>query len=679
MNDKLKQIRNIGVIAHIDAGKTTVTERMLFVAGRSFKMGEVHDGQAVMDWMDQERERGITITAAATSFSWRQAEIHLIDTPGHVDFTVEVERSLRVLDGAVVVLDAVAGVEPQTETVWRQADRWEVPRLVFVNKMDRPGADYARVISDLREHFGAQAMLPIQWPLGQGEDLRGVVDLLGGQTLEYPDPQDPRMVIATAGLDAEMAARRAELIEAVANLDDQLADAWLSGREPTQGQLTAALRRATLAGTGVPVLCGAALGNVAVSPLLDAIVDFLPSPLDVPAVQGHHPKTHAAEERHPDVDAPLCALAFKVSALDEGRRFVFLRIYAGSLAEGDEVYNASRQVSERITRLVLLHAAQKTRVPRVDAGQICAVTGLKKTMTGDTLADARHPIVLEPLEPHLAVVSQAIEPETNKDRDALVEALQRLVDEDPTLHLHEDAQTGELVLGGMGELHLDVVVERLRRETGLTVRSGRPQVMLQETVTRAGQARGVLERHGEGGDLFGAVEVRVEPLPRGAGVTFAVDPALTDRHFSQGELPALCRQGALDALRAGVVAGYPLTDVAVTLRSAVWRDGESKAIAYQAATAKAVRDACLAASPVLLEPVVALEISVPVDFLGDTLAAVASRGGDVLDVRDLPSGARAVMAEAPLRRMFGFATELRSHTQGRAGYTMRFARHDAAH
>ncbi len=675
---KLQAIRNIGVIAHIDAGKTTVTERLLFCAGRSFKMGEVHDGQAVMDWMPQERERGITITAAATSFAWRDSEIHLIDTPGHVDFTIEVERSLRVLDGAVAVFDAVAGVEPQSETVWRQADHYAVPRIAYVNKMDRTGADFVAVLASLRSHFADQQFAALQWPIGEGEDFDGVYDLLGQQALRWADPEDPRAVTTSMGLPAEIEVHRTALIELLANHDDALAEVWLLGQEPKLTELMRALRTATLAGQLVPVLCGAALRNQGITPLLDAVVDFLPSPLDVPPVHGTHPHTHAAEVRHADSEGPLCALAFKVSALDEGRRFVFLRIYSGTLSEGDEIWNASRQVHERITRLVLLHAAQKTRVQTLGAGHICAVAGLKKTMTGDTLADVRHPIVLESLEAYEAVVSQAFEPQRHADREALLGSLAQMADEDPTLRVREDTQTGEILVSGMGELHLEVAADRLQREHNLAVRIGKPQVLLREAITMAAQAQGVFERSSDAGEMYGSVVLRVEPLPRGQGVEFRIDPLVTDKRFNQGEVPALCRQGAENALSGGALQGYPLGDVRVTLLAATWKDGASKPAAYEVAAGRAVRAACEQAGAILLEPIMAIEVAVPVDFLGEALATLSARHGQVHNVVELASSARQVVAEAPLRQMFGYATELRSATQGRATFTMRFARYDQA-
>ncbi|MBI5608275.1 MAG: elongation factor G, partial [Deltaproteobacteria bacterium] len=482
----------------------------------------------------------------------------------------------------------------------------------------------------------------------------------------------------TPGLPPEQEARRAELVELLANGDDALADAWLQGREPELAELLAALRKGTLAGQLVPVLAGAALRNQGIPPLLDAVVDFLPSPLDVPPVPGHHPRTQAAEERRADSEGPLCALAFKVSALDEGRRFVFLRIYSGTLSEGDEVWNASRQVHERITRLVLLHAAQKNRVQSLGAGHICAVAGLKKTMTGDTLADVHHPIVLELLTAYEAVISQAFEPQRHADRDALLEALARMADEDPTLRVREDAQTGEILVSGMGELHLEVAADRLQRENNLAVRIGKPQVLLREAITGAARAHGVFERTSEQGDLFGAVEVRVEPLPRGQGNEFHIDSGVTDKRFNQGEVAALCRQGALGALNGGALQGYPLGDVRVTLLGATWKDGLSKPAAYEVAAGRAVRAACEQAGPILLEPIMAIEVSVPVDFLGEALATLAARRGQVRDVVDAPANARLVQAEAPLRQMFGYATELRSATQGRATFTMRFDRYDQA-
>ncbi len=683
----LRMVRNLGIMAHIDAGKTTVSERLLFVAGRSYRMGEVHDGEAVLDWMPQERERGITITSAATSMGWRDHELHLIDTPGHVDFTVEVERSLRVLDGAVAVFDAANGVEPQSETVWRQADRWQVPRIAFANKMDRVGADFAKTLASLRQHFGAspqgKKIAAVQWPLGSEGDLQGCADLVHRRQLRFPDEEDPRVVTEEPGLTADQEQRRQELIEVLADADEAVADAYLEGRDLDPSELSQAIRRATIAGQFVAVLCGSALRNCGIPPLLDAICAWLPSPLDVPAIAGVHPRSGETERRPADAQGPLCALAFKVSALDEGRRFVFLRLYSGTLREGDEVWNPARGVSEKVSRLLLLHAVQKTRVISVAAGQICAVMGLKKTMTGDTLADTHHPLILETLTDYEPVISQAIEPAALKDREGLIEALAKLTDEDPTLRSGEDKETGELILSGMGELHLEVAVDRLRRTFGLDVRAGKPQVMLRETVGKTAEATGTFERHlaerhGEEVQLFGSVRVRVEPRPRGAGFEFAVDAGLLDRHFQQGETAQACRQGAHDAMQAGVVEGYPLDDLRVTLLEGHWRDGQSRPMAYQIATAKAVREAVLKAGPVMLEPIMAIEVTAPAEYLGDALATLSSRRGVVSDVLERAAGLRVVQAEAPLRQMFGYASELRSQTQGRASFSMHFARFDRA-
>lgn len=683
----LRLVRNLGIMAHIDAGKTTVSERLLFVSGRSYRMGEVHDGEAVLDWMPQERERGITITSAATSMTWRDHELHLIDTPGHVDFTVEVERSLRVLDGAIAVFDAANGVEPQSETVWRQADRWQVPRIAFANKMDRVGADFAKTLAALREHFGVgtegKKIAAVQWPLGSEADLEGCADLVKRRQLRFPDEDDPKVMIEEPGLTSDQERLRQELIEVLADVDDAVADAYLEGRDLPPAELSQAIRRATVAGRFVPVLCGSALRNCGIPLLLDAICDWLPSPLDVPAITGVHPRTGETEARPPDPHGPLCALAFKVSALDEGRRFVFLRLYSGTLREGDDVWNPARGVSEKVARLLLLHAVQKTRVASVAAGQICAVMGLKKTMTGDTLADVHHPLVLEAMTGYEPVITQAIEPAALKDREGLIEALGKLTDEDPTLRSGEDKETGELILSGMGELHLEVAVDRLRRTYGLDVRAGKPQVMLRETISKIAEATGtferhVVERHGEDAQLFGSVRVRVEPRPRGAGFEFALDPGIVDRHFQQGETSQACRQGAHDAMQAGVVEGYPLDDLQVTLLEGFWKEGQSRPMAYQIATAKAVREAVLKAGPVMLEPIMAIEVLVPADYLGDALATLSSRRGVVSDVLERGAGLRAVQAEAPLRQMFGYSSELRSQTQGRATFSMHFARFDRA-
>ena len=504
---RMRAIRNIGIMAHIDAGKTTLTERLLFVAGRTHKMGEVHEGFAVMDWMELERERGITITSAVTRLEWRGHELHLIDTPGHVDFTIEVERSLRVLDGAVAVFDAAHGVEPQSETVWRQANRYRVPRIAFANKMDRVGADLGLTLASLRHHFPDHAVAAVQRPLGAEAAFTGFEDLVARRTVRFLDAEDPRAFAAEPGISAAGEADRQALLAALADHDEAAADAVLSDRDLDEGALRAAIRRATLSGRFVPLLCGSALRNKGIPQVLEAVCDYLPSPLDVPPPVGVHPDTGEEERRPADEAAPLLALAFKVSLLDEKRRYVFLRVYSGRIAEGDAVWNASQRTFEKVGRVLLMHAAQKERVPFLGAGQLFAVIGLKTTRTGDTLTDKGHPLLLERLSSYDPVISEAIEAPSQKERDLLLEALARIADEDPTFRSGEDPDTGQLLVSGMGELHLEVVAERLRREFGLAVRTGQPQVLLREAITSPASAEATFQRTLEDEEIFGQVSV----------------------------------------------------------------------------------------------------------------------------------------------------------------------------
>ncbi|HTT70356.1 MAG TPA: elongation factor G [Anaeromyxobacteraceae bacterium] len=675
---RIRAIRNLGIMAHIDAGKTTVTERLLFVAGRTHKMGEVHEGQAVMDWMELERERGITITSAVTSFGWRGHDLHLIDTPGHVDFTIEVERSLRVLDGAVAVFDAAHGVEPQSETVWRQADRYHVPRIAFANKMDRVGADFAATLASLRARFPGKVIAPVQRPTGVESAFTGFEDLLARRRLHFTDPEDPRAFAAEEGLSPEGEDDRRRLVEAVADLDDRVAELVLGDREVDEASLRAAVRRATLAGRLVPLLCGSALRNKGIPQLLDAVCDYLPSPLEVPAPTAAHPGSGAEEAPGADEQARLLALAFKVSLLDEKRRFVFLRLYAGRIAEGDEVWNATLGKPERVARVLLMHAAQKTRVPAVGAGQICAVLGLRETRTGDTLSDRDHPLVLEPISGYDPVISQSIEPATQGEREALLEALARVADEDPTFRFGEDKDTGQLLISGMGELHLEVAAERLRREFRLGVRTGRPQVLMRETLTAEAEAESTFERALEEDRIFAMVAVRVGPRPRGEGFRFEIAPEVAALAFMRPEVREFVLQGAREAAEAGALEGHPLQDVAVTLTAASWREGHSKPFAYKIATADAVRAAAARAKPVLLEPFARVEVVLPAEHLGDVIASLDRRRGTILDVAEGGLAEKTVTSEAPLRRMFGYATELRSLTRGRAVFTLRFERYDVA-
>jgi elongation factor G len=640
-------------------------------------MGEVHEGAAVMDWMDLERERGITITSAVTSFEWRGHELHLIDTPGHVDFTVEVERSLRVLDGAVAVFDAVNGVEPQSETVWRQADRWRVPRIAFANKMDRVGADFAATLASMRSHFPDHVIVGVHRPIGAEAAFAGLEDLVARRRIRFPDPEDPRAAEIEEGLSPEGEADRLALVHALADLDDAIAEDVLADRDPGEAALRAAVRRATVSGRLVPLLCGSALRNKGVPQVLDAICDYLPSPLDLPPVTGVNLRT-GAEEVHPaDDKSPLLALAFKVSLLDEKRRHVFLRVYSGRIAEGDEVWNADLGKPEKVARVLLMHAVQKRRMPSLGAGQIFAVVGLKETRTGDTLSDPAHPLRLGGISSYEPVLSQAIETASLKDRDLLLEALARVADEDPSFRYGEDAETGQLLVSGMGELHLEIVAERLRREFGLAVRTGQPQVLLREALTATAEGEGTFRREIEDEPVFGRVTVRVAPLPRGSGSRFRLAPEVEALPFLREEVRRLVEEGAREAAEGGVLEGWTLQDVDVEVTGLEWREGESRPFAYKVAAADAVRAAAARAGPVLLEPIVRLEVLTPADTLGAVMNGLDARRGTILDVAERGAVAKVVQCEAPLRRMFGYATELRSATQGRAVFTMRFDRFDA--
>ncbi len=679
MDDKggkkhLERIRNIGIIAHIDAGKTTVTERLLFVTGRTYKMGEVHDGEAVMDYLVQEQERGITITSAVTAFSWRGVEIHLIDTPGHVDFTVEVERSLRVLDGAVVVFDGVHGVEPQSETVWHQADRYRVPRIAFVNKMDRVGADFDASLRSMRSRF-PQKVVPVQWPVGAESSFQGVVDLLRLRTLRWigDDPRDTQVEDGVPpDLADEVSAAREDLVSGVAELDDALADRYLAGETIGAEDLAPAIRRLTLQGRLVPVLCGAALRNKGIPPVLDAIVDYLPAPAEVEPIRGTHPRTGEPEVRPHDPNGPLCALAFKVQVLEEGRRMTYLRLYSGYFDEKAEVFNATRGVREKVSRIFWMHAKERKRVEVARAGEIVGVLGLKVTGTGDTLCDPAHPVVLEPIGAYEPVISVAVEPESRTDKERLDQTLQRIADEDPTFRVREDPETGQTVMSGMGELHLDIVADRVRRDFGVPVRTGRPQVVYAETVTRPAEAAGVCEIEAEDTKVFVRLVLSVEPAPRGAGASCEVAPGVV----APGAWLEAARAGVLESLRGGVLHGWPLTDVRAVVKTLEQREGFAcDETAVKIAAMNAVKSACEAAGAARLAPIGAIEVICPAEFMGEVLGSLQARHGviEALEDRDV---IKVIRATAPIERMFGYATELRSLTQGRGTFSMRFARYD---
>ena len=663
----IERVRNIGIIAHIDAGKTTVTERVLFHTGRTYKIGEVHEGTAVMDWMAQERERGITITAAATTCSWNDHRINIIDTPGHVDFTVEVERSLRVLDGGVVVFDAVHGVEPQSETVWRQADRYSVPRVCFVNKMDRIGADFWRTIDMIRERLEAHP-IPIQIPAGIEADFEGVIDLIEQTMISFPSETEQITGEIPSELKAEAATQRERLIELTAEVDDQLMISFVEGHEVTPTELKKALRRATLASKATPVLCGAALRNKGITPMLDAVIDYLPSPVDVPPIVGINPKTDAQEERAADDDEPFCALAFKIVSDPYVGRLAYFRIYSGQATEGAWIMNTTHGRKERFGRLLRMHADKREDISDVYAGDIAAAIGLKNTFTGDTLCAIDHPLLLESITFPAPVISVAIEPKTKDDQDRMGNAIQRLAEEDPTFISRYDEDTGQTIISGMGELHLEVIVDRMRREFRMEANIGRPEVAFKETITRSARAEGRFVRQTGGHGQFGVVDIEITPLERGKGFDF-IDA--TRGGSVPREYISAVKQGVVQALETGAVAGYPVIDVAVSLVDGSSHDVDSSELAFRSAGVLAIREVLRRAEPILLEPIMKLEISTPENFFGDVLGDVNSRRGQVVGVE--PRGKLQIISSMlPLAESFGYATDLRSLSQGRATHSLEF-------
>ena len=680
---KLARVRNIGIVAHIDAGKTTVSERFLFHAGRIHKIGEVHDGEAQMDWMPQERERGITITAAATTLAWRNHEIHLIDTPGHVDFTIEVERSLRVLDGAVVVFCGVSGVEPQSETVWRQADHFKVPRLAFVNKMDRAGADYQAVVEEIRTRLGARPV-PIQLPIGAEDKFTGVVDLVTERALYFSGDEDeaPREDSIPGDMAAEVAAAREKMLEAAADFDDALATAYLEGQAISVDALKAAIRKGTVACAIVPVLAGAALRNKGVQPLLDAVCDYLPSPTEVPPVTGHIPGSEETAIRPPDDAAPFAALAFKV-AMDEGRKTVYLRIYSGVLRPGDEVQNARTRRNEKIARLFSVHANRRERIERAGAGNIVVAMGLKDAGTGDTICSPKAPIMLERIGIQEPVIARAIEPKTQAEKEKLDFGLAKLADEDPTFRFGEDAETGQTIIRGMGELHLDIMVDRLKREYGIEANVGRPQVVYRETLAKAAEGEARFERALEGENLYGHARLRVSPRPRGSGnelkMTLVKPPPPPPGSPKIPEPPPAildaAMEGAREAMRSGP-QGYPFEDIEVVITAIEYRPDASTPAGERAAVGEALRQASRDAGTRLLEPIMRVEVISPEANVGDVLGDLNARRAQIEDV-GFRGTQRVILAKVTLRRMFGYSTDLRSATQGRANYSMQFEKYDA--
>ncbi|WP_428268071.1 elongation factor G [Haliangium sp.] len=671
---KIDRVRNIGIVAHIDAGKTTVTERFLFYSGKIHRTGEVHDGEAQMDWMEQEQERGITITAAATTFPWHNYDMHLIDTPGHVDFTIEVERSLRVLDGVVVVFCGVGGVQPQSETVWHQADKFHVPRLAFVNKLDRVGASFEGVVEEIRTKLGAPAV-PIQLPIGAEGDFSGVIDLVAMRALRFTgdleQPPTEEDIPDDMAEEAEMG--REQLLEALSDVDDAIAEKYLDGAEIDVKEVREALRRACIELRLVPVLCGSALRNKGVHPLLDAVVDYLPSPADVPAMRGVDPgHTDTSLTRAPKNSEPLAILAFKV-AMDDGRKVVFMRVFSGVLKPGMEILNVREGKKEKVARLFVLHANKRERIDKAEAGSIVAATGLKLATTGDTLCDPAHPILLERIDTYEPVISVAIEAATNAERDKLVFALGKMVEEDPTFRVREDEETGQTLISGMGELHLEVIVERLKREYRVECNVGKPQVVYRETVLGEGAGEASFERELKEEQIYGLARCRVRSRSRGAGME--VRSELPEEPPLSEAVVAAAMQGLRDAAQAGP-DGYPLEDVEVVLTGIETRDGAQPEIGVRVAASEAFRKAVDAAKPARLEPIMEVEVTVPEEHLGAIIGDLNQRHGQVQDVST--RGEKSlVTAAVPLRNMFGYSTRLRSLSEGRANFSMQFKAYDA--
>jgi elongation factor G len=669
----IHQIRNIGIIAHIDAGKTTVSERILYYTGKSHKIGEVHDGEAVMDWMVDEQERGITITSAVTTCQWKDAQIQLIDTPGHVDFTIEVERSLRVLDGAVGVFCAVGGVEPQSETVWRQADKYHVPKIAFVNKMDRIGADFHRTVEMMRTKLHAVPLL-LQIPCGEEDSFEGVIDLVSmkkitwdeetlGATFQESDISDDFLQSAQSYRD--------RLVETVAEMDDGLMEKWVS-EEPIDIEfLHAAIRRATIGLKLTPVLCGSALKNKGIQPLLNAILLYLPSPADVPPIKGVNPINGEPVECPAKEKAPLAALIFKVAML-EGRRLSFVRVYSGKMVTGDDVFNPFRNKKEKLSRILRMHANKKDRIEEAGPGSIVGVMGLKDSSTGETICHPDHPVLLERIDVYEPVISVAIEPKSRADQEKLDQVLEKFLAEDPTLRVREDEETGQKILSGMGELHLEIIVSRMIREFGTHVNVGKPQVVFRETIETESEGSAVFERDIAGQHHFGQVSLRLIPLKRGTGNRF-------ESELAADALPPLfvaaVEKGVMESLESGTLMGYPVVDVQAVLIDALWREGQGTELAYKVSASMAVKDALSKASPFLLDPIMDVEVQVPENYTGDVIGDIHARGGKIESIEQR-HGLQAIRAIVPLAKMFGYSTSLRSATQGRGTYTMKFSHFD---
>lgn len=667
----LEKVRNIGIAAHIDAGKTTTTERILFYSGIVHKLGEVHEGTATTDWMEQERERGITITAAAISTNWKEHLINIIDTPGHVDFTIEVERSMRVLDGVITVLCSVGGVQPQTETVWRQADRYKVPRIIFINKMDRTGANFFKVYDQVRDRLRTNAV-PIQLPIGSETDLRGIVDLVGMRAFIYTNDQgtDIQETEIPAELQEQAEEFRAKLIEAVAETDEALIEKYLEGEELTEAEIREGLRKGTIAGTIVPVLCGSAFKNKGVQLLLDAVVDYLPAPIDVPPIQGTLPNGDTIL-RHADDEEPLSALAFKIMA-DPYGRLTFIRVYSGILKKGSYALNATKGKKERISRLIVLKADERIEVDELRAGSLGAALGLKDTFTGDTLCDENSPVILESLFIPEPVISVAVEPKTKQDMDKLSKALQSLSEEDPTFRVSIDSETNQTVIAGMGELHLEILVDRMLREFKVEANVGAPQVAYRETVRKPVRSEGKFIRQSGGKGQYGHVVIELEPGEPGSGFEFVskiVGGVVPKEYIGPAE------QGMKETCESGILAGYPVIDIKATLVDGSYHEVDSSEMAFKIAGSMAIKQAVMKAAPVLLEPMMKVEVEVPENFLGDVMGDLNSRRGQIEGMGS-EQGIAKVTAKVPLAEMFGYATDIRSKTQGRGIFSMEFSHYD---
>ena len=672
----LERTRNIGIAAHIDAGKTTCTERILFFTGRVHKMGEVHDGAATMDWMVQEQERGITITSAATATTWRDTRINIIDTPGHVDFTVEVERSLRVLDGLVALFDSVAAVQPQSETVWRQANKYRVPRIVFVNKMDRVGADFFNVVEKIRERLGARAV-PIQVPIGAEDKFKGVVDLFTMKKIVYTDDLGSTMALEDVedGELRDLAMEwRQHLVEAIAEQDDALLEMFFEGKELPIERMKAALRKATIEGTVLPMLCGSAFKNKGVQPLLDAVVEYMPSPLDAKKIVGKDPKSGEEIVRKPSDDEPFCALAFKI-ATDPYGNLTYFRVYSGVLNKGSYVLNSRTGRKERIGRILRMHANHREDIDTIGAGDIAAAVGLADTRTGDTLCDEKHPITLESITFPEPVISQAIEPKTKGDQDKLGQALTRLAQEDPTFRMRTDEETQQTIIAGMGELHLEIILDRLRREFKVEANVGKPQVAYKEAITKTVEKEGKFVRQSGGKGQYGDIWLKVEPQEPGTGFIF-------EWKIVGGKVPKeyakAVQEGIKESSQSGVLAGFPVLDFKVTAFDGSYHEVDSSEMAFKIAASMGWKEANRAAGPILLEPIMKVEVTTPKDYYGAITGDLNRRRGIIMGTEEAPGGAQVITANVPLSEMFGYATDMRSATQGRATYTMEFSHYEKA-